>query len=122
MTVADIKRGERNYWIAVLIGTVPVYFLVSRWSKPIAMTIAEMLNSVGISITRSNATLVFLVIWFAGVIGAVFLAQAKLLARCPLCRKSFTPNKSGIVIATKNCPQCGARVLTDASNVSAPRS
>ena len=115
MTPKDIKSAERTYWIAVSLSILPLMAVAyGGKSKLIAAWLAETLSSAGIPITTSNASLIPLGGALVFTFAIIFLAQYKLLAKCPSCRKAFTPNNSGIVIATKHCPNCGAQVL-DAS-------
>lgn len=112
MTPKDIKSAERNYWIAAPFSILPLMLLAyGGKSKLIAGWLAETLNSLGIPITASNASLILLGAALVFTFAIILLAQYKLLAKCPSCHKAFTPNKSGIVIATKHCPNCGAQVI-----------
>ena len=113
MTPLDIKAAERKYWFFVYLTSAPLLLLLF-YKTELSQWVSILLANAGISVSASTVALVqfgtALVIFFA----VIFRGQYWFLARCPKCAKPIYPNNVGIVIATKNCPNCGAQVISNA--------
>lgn len=112
MKIEDLKAAERKYWFGTFAGMAPSMVLlifnteISRWLST-ALEVADIgIKAPVIGLATLSVTLVLIFV-------AIFAGQRFFLSRCPSCRKTILPNASGIVIATKNCPNCGERVIDE---------
>jgi predicted RNA-binding Zn-ribbon protein involved in translation (DUF1610 family) len=113
MTPSSIKKAERTYWITVFLVltviTIPMFF-----QKPVAQWVCAQLGLFGQRAAWPFVGLPIMALELAALIAAIFVVQRRTLPRCKHCNKTFVPNKIGIVIATKHCPNCGLQVIESA--------
>ena len=116
MKIADVKAAERRYWVATFAAMAPS-MLVLIFNMEIAWWLSAVLETVGLVVKAPTIALITLSAAVVLLFVAIFGSQRLFLARCPNCRKPIVPNASGVVIATKNCPNCGGRVIDEASKL-----
>ncbi|NKF21062.1 hypothetical protein [Solimonas marina] len=115
MNIATIKRSQRNYWTAIYAASVPIICLM-LFNRRIAEWLSTSAAARGFELRWPSISLGLIVIQLAGLFLFIFWAQRRLLAKCSSCKKPFSPASVGIVIATGNCANCGAKAIEAHSN------
>jgi hypothetical protein len=113
MTAEQIKAAERKYWRFIYLISAP-FLLLMIYNTEISRWVSALLADAGIAVRAPTVALVQIGAGLVLFFGAIFGGHRWFLAHCSKCSKAFYPNNSGIVIATKNCPNCGAQVIPDA--------
>ena len=113
MTPEKIKAAERKYWAFIYVVMVP-FLLLAFYNTELSQWSSNALGAAAVSVRPRIMALVQLGLNVVLLFTAIFVGHRQLLARCPKCNKPIYPNNAGIVIATKNCPSCGAQIISGA--------
>jgi len=114
LTVDSVNKATRRYWVAVYASLVPLIALLGL-SGGIAHWLADLLYTVGFKIRWQTLLLGVMAFFVVLTLWVIFMIQRWTLPTCPTCGKRITPNLNGIVIATKNCPNCGSVLIAQGS-------
>ncbi|MDB6062684.1 MAG: hypothetical protein JWM78_2787 [Verrucomicrobiaceae bacterium] len=112
MTVAMINKALRKYWIVLFFVLIPLLYALNK-NVVIAKALTESLSAHGLDFSWRIVNLWLLGANIIFMLAAIFAIQRKIMPSCQSCKKGFTPNNCGVVIATKNCPYCGEKVIAD---------
>lgn len=113
MTPEQIKAAERKYWAFIYVVMAP-FPLLAFYNTELSQWTSNALDAASISVRPQTMALVQLGLNVILLFAAIFVGHRRLLARCPKCNKPIYLNNAGIVIATKNCPSCGAQIIPSA--------
>lgn len=113
MTPTQINAAIRKYWF-ILYAVLTPFIVLMIFNTQISQWVSSFISAAGFPVKAPTVALIQIGIAVILIFVAIYVAQRFALLRCPHCQQTINPTNAGVVIATKNCPNCGGQVITNA--------